>query len=144
VWHLPGQQSQTGSGRILILALMWLRRSASCADDPSIDLLPTPVTLPQRSGLGHPASRARRSSGSARPQMAADDHLPIPAALCSRQSGDTSTRPDPQATQTKRRAPAMAEKGVSGARPIAAKWMAVDRRHIGLRHVTQAPETPWD
>jgi hypothetical protein len=38
----------------------------------------------------------------------------------------------------------MAEKGVSGARPIAAKWMAVDRRHIGLRHVTQAPETPWD
>ena len=29
-----------------------------------------------------------------------DDHLPIPAALCSRQSGDTSTRSDPHATQT--------------------------------------------
>ena len=34
--------------------------------------------------------------------------------------------------------------GVSGARPIAAKPMGVDRRHIGLRHVTHAPATPWD
>jgi hypothetical protein len=73
-----------------------------------------------------------------------DDHLPIPAALCSRQSGDTSTRPHPHATQTKRRAPAMAGKGVSGARPIAVKPMRVDRRHIGLRHLTHAPATPWD
>ena len=58
--------------------------------------------------------------------------------------GDTSTRTDPHATQTKRRASAMPGKGVSGARLIAAKPMGVDRRHIGLRHVTHAPATPWD
>ena len=52
--------------------------------------------------------------------------------------------PDPHATQTKRRAPAMGGKGVSGARPIAAKPMGVDRRHIGLWHVAHAPATPWD
>ena len=44
---------------------------------------------------------------------------------------------DPLTSQTKRRAPAMAGKGVSGPRPIAAKLMGVDRRQIGLQHVTQ-------
>ena len=60
------------------------------------------------------------------------------------QSGVTSTPLEPHAEQTKRRAPAMAGKGVSGAKPIAAKAMGVDRRQTGLQHVTHAPATPWD
>jgi hypothetical protein len=38
----------------------------------------------------------------------------------------------------------MAGNGVSGASPIAAKAMGVDRsRQTGLQHVTPAPATPW-
>jgi hypothetical protein len=72
------------------------------------------------------------------------DHRPIPAALCPRQSGDTSTRLDPHAEQTKRFNLAMFGNGVSGARPIASKFTGVERRHSGLPHVTHAPATPWD
>jgi hypothetical protein len=72
------------------------------------------------------------------------DHRPIPAALCARQSGDTSKRLEPHAEQTKRFNLAMFGKGVSGARPIPAKAKGVDRRQIGLRHVTHAPATPCD
>ena len=69
---------------------------------------------------------------------------PFPFALCQRQSGDTSTRLEPQPEHTKRRAPAVAGKGVSGPSPIASKPMGVDRRQTGLQHVTHAPATPWD
>jgi hypothetical protein len=40
------------------------------------------------------------------------DHRSIPAALCPRQSGEPSTRLDPRTEQTKRRALAIAGKGV--------------------------------
>jgi hypothetical protein len=53
-------------------------------------------------------------------------------------------RLEPQATQTKRFTFAMFGKGVSGARPIALKLKAVERRQTGLRHVTHAPATPSD
>jgi len=53
-------------------------------------------------------------------------------------------RLEPQAAQTKRRVLAIAGKDVSGARPIALKLTGVDRRQIGLRHVTHAPATPWE
>jgi hypothetical protein len=72
------------------------------------------------------------------------DHGPIPAALCPRESGDTSARRVTDAEQTKRRAAAMVGEGVSGARPIAAKARGVDRRQTGLQHITHAPATPWD
>jgi hypothetical protein len=48
-------------------------------------------------------------------------------------------RPEPYAEQRKRFNLAMVGKGVSGARPSASKAMGVDRRQIGLRHVTHAP-----
>jgi len=53
-------------------------------------------------------------------------------------------RGDPQAEQTKRPIRAILGNGVSGARPIASKLMGVDRRQIGLQHVTHAPLTPSD
>ena len=65
--------------------------------------------------------------------------MPAPVRRC-----DTSTRREPHAAHTKRRAPAMAGNAVSGARPIAAKAMGVDRRQTGLQHVTHTPATPWD
>ena len=65
-----------------------------------------------------------------------------PPALCPRKSGETSTRLEPHAEQTKRFNPAMFGKRVSGARSIASKLTGVGRRQIGLRHVTHAPATP--
>jgi len=53
------------------------------------------------------------------------------SALCPRQSGDTSTRLEPQAARTKRFTLAMFGKGVSGARPIALKLTGVDLKQIG-------------
>jgi hypothetical protein len=38
----------------------------------------------------------------------------------------------------------MAGNGVSDPKPIAAKPMAVERRHSGSRHVTHAQATPQD
>ncbi len=79
-------------------------------------------------------SRSPRASG----------HRPIPFALFSRQSGDTSTRMDAHAEQRKRGALAIAGNSASGVRPIAAKAMGVDRRQTGLQQGTHAPATPWD
>ncbi len=83
-------------------------------------------------------------SESAHPRIAAakliiadrfiSDHRPIPAVLCLRQSGDTSASLDPQAEQTKRRAPAKAGNGVSGARQIAANGRQPQTKRIALRH----------
>jgi len=69
-------------------------------------------------------------------------HLLIPAARYSLQSGDTSTRGDRHAEQTKRFSRGMVGNGVSGPSPIASKLTGVDRRHTGLQHVTQAPARP--
>ena len=99
---------------------------------------------PQRHAGGERPARNSSHSETRAPTNAATGCVSEFHRTCPRESGDLSTRPEPQLERTKHMDAPMFGIGVSYARPICAKVFGVECRQAGSPHVTQAPVKPWN